>query len=60
VSLSVKCFAPKGVAQLAVLEEEALLLVLSDGQFGVCAAFRSSPPLRRARRASRAPEVSRA
>ena len=31
VSLSVKRFAPKGVAQLAVLEEEALLLVLSDG-----------------------------
>ena len=31
VSLSIKRFAPKGVAQLAVLEEEALLLVLSDG-----------------------------
>ena len=31
MSLSVKRFAPKGVAQLAVLEEEALLLVLSDG-----------------------------
>ena len=31
VSLSVKRFAPKGVSQLAVLEEEALLLVLSDG-----------------------------
>jgi hypothetical protein len=31
VSLSLKRFAPKGVAQLAVLEEEALLLVLSDG-----------------------------
>ena len=31
MSLSVKRFAPKGVSQLAVLEEEALLLVLSDG-----------------------------
>ena len=31
MSLSLKRFAPKGISQLAVLEEEALLLCLSEG-----------------------------
>ena len=31
MTLSIKRFAPKGIQQLAVLEEEALLLCLSDG-----------------------------